>query len=544
MSYSVVLGIAEPGLAGQAADLMAEDGDLNVVGSATEAGEVMDQVGSEPIDVVVLHEDIGPLPVMDLAREIGQRHPGVSIVLVVKERTPEILRSALQAGARDVLALPLSFEELQGVKAAGAWAQSLRDRARGETAGGMGLGVGGQMITVAGAKGGSGCSTVALHLALAAAGVGRGRSVCIVDFDLQSGDLGVLLDLTHRRSVFDLLDVAHELSPRVLEDTLYVHQSGLRVLLAPEDGEQEEDVTAPAARRILGALKSNFDVVIVDVGTVVTEANAVAVDMADRVLIVATPDVPSLRAANRLLGLWNRLEIRDPKSNKGDEVAIVLNRTHRDSEVQTELARKVLEAPLAHAVLPAGFRELEPALNTGVPARLADGSLRKSIAALASELNLLPQAAVKRGKQKAGQHRRLLGQSGQASVETVGVASLIILLALFAFQMVLVGLTYVVAGHSAREGARALAVGEDVGGKVRDETNSIWRDDLDIEEGDDFVKVTLQVPLIVPGVNSPFEVNARSGAVIEDEELPDSFETEAPQDDDEDDDDDDDDDET
>ena len=528
MSYNVLLGIPESALAGQAADLMAEDGDLAVVATAVEAGDVMDQLGSEPIDVVVLHEDIGPLPVMDLAREVGQRYPQVSIVLVVADRTPDVLRSALQAGARDVLALPLSFEELQGVKSAGAWAQQLRERARGETAGGMSLGIGGQMITVAGAKGGSGCSTIALHLALAAASVGRGRSVCLVDFDLQSGDIGVMLDLTHRRSVFDLLDVAHELSPRVLEDTLYVHQSGLRVLLAPEDGEQEEDVTAPAARRILGALKSNFDVVVVDVGSIVTEANAVAVDMADRVLMIATPDVPSLRAANRLLGLWNRLEIRDLKSNKGDEVLIVLNRAHRDSEVQPDLARKVLEAPLAHSVLPSGFRDLEPALNTGVPARLAEGSLRKAIVALAGEMGLLPVGGEKRGRAKAGQPRRLLGQSGQASVETVGLTSLILILALFAWQMVIVGVTYVAAGHSAREGARALSVGEDVGGTVRDETNSIWRDDLEIDEGDDFVRVTLQVPLIVPGVNSPFEINARSGAVLEDEPLPDAFETEAP----------------
>ena len=528
MSYRVVLGIAEASLAGQASDLMAEDGALEVVGSANEAGQVMAALGSEPVDVVVLHEDIGPLPVMDLAREVGQRYPQTSIVLVVRERTPDVLRAALRAGARDVLALPLSFEELQGVKAAGEWSQQLRERARGEAAGTMNLGVGGRMIALAGAKGGAGCSTLALHLALASTTAGRGRSVCLVDLDLQSGDIGIMLDLTHRRSIFDLLDVAHELSPRVLEDTLYVHPSGLRVLLAPEDGEQEESVTAPVARRILGALKSNFDIVIVDVGCVVTEANAVAIDMADRVLMVATPDVPSLRAANRLLGLWNRLEIRGSKANKGDEVSIVLNRAHRDSEVQPDLVKKVVEAPLAHTVVPSGFRDLEPAVNTGVPGRLADGSLRSALTGLAGEMGLLPSSNGKNPKARAGGSRRLLGQSGQAAVETTGIVSLILLLGLFTFQMVLVGLTYVAAGHGAREGARALAVGEDVDEKVGDSTHSIWRDDLEIDEGDDFVNVSLQVPLIVPGVDSPFEVNARSGAVIEDEPLPDALETDAP----------------
>ncbi|MDQ4057930.1 MAG: pilus assembly protein, partial [Actinomycetota bacterium] len=157
-------------------------------------------------------------------------------------------------------------------------------------------------------------------------------------------------------------------------------------------------------------------------------------------------------------------------------------------------------------------------------------SLRKSIVALAGEMGLLPVVGEKGGRAKAGQPRRLLGQSGQAAVETVGVTSLIIILALFAWQMVIIGVTYVAAGHSAREGARALSVGEDVGGTVRDETNSIWREDLEIDEGEDFVKVTLQVPLIVPGINSPFEINARSGAVLEDEPLPDGFETQLPED--------------
>jgi pilus assembly protein CpaE len=314
----------------------------------------------------------------------------------------------------------------------------------------------------------------------------------------------------------------------VLEDALYVHQSGLRVLLAPENGEQEEDVTAPAARRILGALKSNFDVVIVDVGTVITEANAVAIDMADRVLMIATPDVPSLRAANRLLEMWNRLEIRSPKADKGSEVLIVLNRAHRDSEVQPDLVRKVVEAPLAHTTLPASFRDLEPAVNTGVPSRLSDGSLRNSLTELALEVGLIQTGEKKKAKVRAGQPRRLLGQSGQAAVETVGLAFLIILIGLFTFQMVLVGLTYVVAGHGAREGARALSVGEDVDDKVNEETHSIWRDNLDVDEGDDFVRVTLQVPMIVPGVGSPFAVDARSGAVLEGESMPNSFDTGEP----------------
>jgi pilus assembly protein CpaE len=503
MPYSVALGVPHERLATQAGALLAEDDELHVIGTATDAGALMSVLGSRQSDVAMLHEDIGPLPVMDLAREIASRFPYVAVVLLVKDRTSEILRGALQAGARDVLTLPLSFEELAGVKGAGAWSQMVRAGAAEAVATDGAIGIGGTTIVVAGAKGGVGATTVALHLALEAA-TQRTRSVCLVDFDLQNGDVGIYLDLTHRRSVADLLQVSQELSGRVLEDALYLHHSGVRVLLAPQAGEQAEDVTASPARHILAALRANFDYVVVDVGATVSEGTAVAVEFADEVVIVATPDVPALRGANRLLAMWERLEIRK------EGVRVVLNRTSRVSEIQHDLARRVVGAPVTRASIPAGFRDLEPAINTGVPARATDGSLKAGLRDLADELGMLVA-------ERGGRRKRVLGQSGQVAAETVGIAFLVILVALGLWQMALVGLTYVFAGHSAREGARAMAVSDPVSEAVHADLPGPWASDVAVDEGDDYVEVTLRTPVFVPGIDGPFEVTSRAGAVLEDE---------------------------
>ena len=61
-----------------------------------------------------------------------------------------------------------------------------------------------KIVAVAGAKGGVGCSTVALHIALAAAGHDSERPVCLAELDLQTGDLRSLLDLQSHRSIADL----------------------------------------------------------------------------------------------------------------------------------------------------------------------------------------------------------------------------------------------------------------------------------------------------------------------------------------------------
>jgi pilus assembly protein CpaE len=383
------------------------------------------------------------------------------------------------------------------------WSQAVRERISSEASEEV-TGVGGTMIAIAGAKGGVGTTTTAVRLALEAAQAEGRRAVCLVDFDLQAGDVGILLDLNHRRSIVDLHEVAEDLSPRQLEETLYVHQSGLRVLLAPNQGEQSEEVRAPIARQVLGAIKLRFDVVIVDVGTLVSEANAVAVEMADEVLVVTTPDVPALRAANRLIALWERLQVR-----KRDQVKVVVNRVNKSLEVQPDLVRKVVTAPLARVVLPSGFKDLEPAVNTGVPDRLQDGALRNAFTKLGQEVNVLPTRRARRRLALRG------GQAGQVAIEMMGLTLLIGIIGLLLWQMVLAGFTYVLAGHAAREGARELAVGGGVESAAEDDVLPAWRDHMEVDEGRDWVEVTLRVPALVPGIASNMRISVRAGTVIE-----------------------------
>ena len=175
------------------------------------------------------------------------------------------MRAAMQAGLRDVVSLPLSLEQLEGsVRAASQWSRTMRDRVAGEESAGAALG--GQLIAVAGSKGGVGTTTVCLQLALAAVRAAPGRPVCVVDFDLQKGDFRSFLDMPYRRSVVDLVEVADEISVRHLQETLYTHKEGFRVLLAPDEGERAEEVNALAARPILSAVKARHALTIVDLG--------------------------------------------------------------------------------------------------------------------------------------------------------------------------------------------------------------------------------------------------------------------------------------
>ena len=333
----------------------------------------------------------------------------------------------------------------------------MRDRVTGEESAGASLG--GQLVVVAGSKGGVGTTTVALHLGMAAARMAPGRPVCLVDFDLQKGDFRALLDTPHRRSVVDLVVVSNEISVRHLQETLYTHKDGFRLLLAPEQGEKAEDVDSAVARNVLSAVKARHALTVVDIGAVATEATAIAAEMASQVLVVTTPDVLALRGVRRMRDLWKRIGVRED-----EDVKVLLNRASRRREIQPDLARKVVGETMVHTTIPADFNALEAAVNTGSPSRLEDNKLRGAFESLASELDIVPQPdeIVRRDDEPRGLLARLGGERGQSTAEFMGLFPLVAVIFLALWQIALTGYTYVAAGHAARDGARELATNSDL----------------------------------------------------------------------------------
>lgn len=518
----VLLAIGDADAATTFADMGRESGDFEVVSTAADSGEVYELLDDE-IDVIVVHDRLGPLPTFDLARDLTVRHPDVGLVLLARQPSQELLDGALRSGFRGIARLPLELEEIQStVNAASEWTRAVRrrlqpgiDPAEDDSRG--------RMIVVAGGKGGVGTTTVAVQLAVMAREGGRGRRVCLIDLDLQAGDVRSLLDLTHRRSITDLVGVASELSSRQLDDALSSHESGLRVLLPPVEGEFAEDVDAVSARQILGGIRSRFDVVVVDVGSVMTEAGSVAVELADLTIVVTTPDVPSMRGTNRLLNLWDRLQVST------DDVKVLLNRTSRDTEIQSEMVRRIVDGETIETTIPAGFWALESPANTGNVTRLADGPVRSAIQDVAEEIGVVS------GRKRRGLRRKkAASEEGSITVEWLAILPIVIMVALILWQAVLWGFTYVLASHSAREAAQVLAITDgsldDLQGQLenvaRDSIPGGWREDLELEtraanDSDDpddildVVTVTLKVPILVPGIGAAWEASADQGTLRE-----------------------------
>ncbi|MFE2478319.1 CpaE family protein [Streptomyces sp. NPDC001194] len=347
--------------------------------------DTLGRLAAESIDelpeVVLVHERIGPVPALDLIREVALRFPAVGVVLVSSDTGPAVFSAAMDSGARGLIGLPLAYEELAArVQAAAQWSVGVR-RHLGRGAD-VFTGPGGKVVTVTGAKGGVGATFTAVQFALAAAA--SGRRTALVDMDLQAGDVGSYLDVQFRRSIADLAGI-HDISPRVLQDAVYEDRTGLALLLAPAEGERGEEVDERAARHIVGALRSRYELVVIDCGTQVTGANAAAVEMADVAVLVTTPDVVCVRAAKRLVRMWERLQVR-----KAEDTAMVVNRWSKHTEIQPSLIEKITKTRATRTPVPAAFKELQAVVDAGRVQDLDNrSSVKQALWTLAGELGLL-----------------------------------------------------------------------------------------------------------------------------------------------------------
>ncbi|GAA3867200.1 AAA family ATPase [Streptomyces sedi] len=346
-------------------------------------------------EVVVIHEGVGPLPALELIHEVALRFPAVGVVLVSAAPSPDLYAAAMDAGARGLAGLPASFDELAGrVAAAAQWAAGMRRHlGAGES---VPQGPGGRVVAVCGAKGGVGGTLLATQLALAAQRSGQfERGVVLVDLDLLCGDVGSYFDVQFRRSVADLAGIA-DITPQVLAEAVFTHETGLSMLIAPAEGERGEDVTDATARQLLTAVRSRYDVVIVDCGSQMNGANATAVEMADVALLVTTPDVIAVRAVNRMVRMWDRLRIR-----KAQDTWTVINRHSRASHIQPQLVARITGTQVAGNVIPAGFKELRESMDAG---RVQDldprGQVRRAMWSLAAELGLAAAPAAPSGRRR------------------------------------------------------------------------------------------------------------------------------------------------
>lgn len=295
--------------------------------------------------------------------------PASAMIVTAEATSPEHIVKAMRLGAREYL-----IDDEASVQ---AFTEAVVRLGTPASEGGRNVG---RLIAVMGAKGGVGASFLAANLAWAMSQI-HGQRVALVDLDLYGGNQSFLLDLDPSRSWADVAREFDRLDDVFLDGLMLEAGPGFRLLAAPDDAVEAEEIRAEHAASVLDSLMADNPVVVVDLPSWLSDASLAVLDRATRVLLVTEPNVLGLRAAKRILELCERL------GHAEDKIRPVANRADSKLSVRQAKMEAVLGRPVA-AWLPNEFKALTEAGNSGRPVLAVAPKCRwsKAVIELAADL--------------------------------------------------------------------------------------------------------------------------------------------------------------
>ncbi len=298
---------------------------------------------------------------LGLARDIHAVLPEASLIGFAPKLSFEQLQEASAAGIPEVLQGYFTDDALRRALVRAVEAERLRE--------------GHNTMAFVSAKGGSGSTTVAMNLAGILAKRAK-KPVLLVEGDLHSGPLSVLLDLNPQYSIAEALGNSQSMDDAKWS-SLVSNAHGMDILPTPRDG-RVGAFTAWDCQHLLSFVSARYDSVVADLPDVISDLTVPIVGRADQVYVVCTPEMASLFMAQRRLLELETLGVA------ADKLSVVVNR-HAARDVSIAEIEQYLEAPVRLALPDDAASVREATVSHGLVS--ARSPLGESLSQFAAQLS-------------------------------------------------------------------------------------------------------------------------------------------------------------
>ncbi|HEY2153571.1 MAG TPA: AAA family ATPase [Vicinamibacterales bacterium] len=309
-----------------------------------------------PPDVVIADIRNDALSAMAGIERLRAASPGAGIFAVAQTADPDVILSAMRAGANEFFTWPPAEETFHGA--------IRRTAARRETA--QGAKPTATSLVFFGAKGGAGTTTVAVNCGVELARLSK-KATVIVDLKAGLGEVALFLGVRPRYSVLDAVDNLHRLDREFLRELVVKHKSGLEILAGSDQFDRPGAADGGGIEELLRLLARQYEYIVVDAGSQINSCTVAALYAADTMYLVANPDVPSIRNSQRLLDRVRQL------GACGERVRVLLNRAAEPFPIPPKQIEGALGHPIHHT-FPSDYKTVSTALNSGTPLALTGNS--------------------------------------------------------------------------------------------------------------------------------------------------------------------------
>lgn len=348
------------------------ESDIEVVGAATNGEEGIQMAVELQPDIVLMDINMPGVDGITASERISQQVPFAQIIMMSVQGESDYLRRSMLAGAREFLIKPFSSDELVSSIRRVYQLGASRRVAMPTTSAAQPTTptlettpqAAGKIVSVFSAKGGVGCSLLTVNIGIAIQQDAAGK-VALVDTSLQFGDIGVLLNLYASRTLSDLAAAADDIDDELISDVFLAHSSGVKALLAPPRPEMAESITPALVVDVLDRLRTIFDIILVDTGSTLDETVLNVLDISDKIIVVTTPEIPSIKNAKLLFEVTEALEYDRSR------IFFVLNKVDKRINIRAE----DIEANIKYRIesqLPLDERAATNSVNQGIPYVLGD----------------------------------------------------------------------------------------------------------------------------------------------------------------------------
>ena len=335
-------------------EFIGTDPELELIAETAGSEEALEKVDLLSPNILLINSGGSDTDAVSLAERVIQRKPRTFVILLMQQLTLDSMQVASAAGCHNIAPFPESAKELcdfihrvHNTENDRIAALDTNERATWSS----------KIITVYGAKGGLGKTTIATNLALALAK--QKKKVAILDLDLLFGDVHIFMDVEPKETISDLMQESFSSSIDSVRAFMTVHPSGIHILCAPKTPEYAETVSGDRIQSLLALLRSYYDYIIIDTAVNFSDPTLAALEASTTILFITGLDVSTLKNSKVAMSILESL-------GQKKKVRVIINRAVEINSITVADVQRIVDAPILSRI-PSDYLVAVAALNQGQP---------------------------------------------------------------------------------------------------------------------------------------------------------------------------------